>query len=304
MANAPPKWIVILCPPRSSSTVVTAMLGCHPEMYAFPEFHLFSMQTIEALLAEDKRISVETGIRFGYTAGVIRALIELKGLRRDESGVTAALDWLRARAQWTNYDLLDSFQEAIHPRTAVAKSTHVGQDPAALRRLRSTLPSTRFIHLIRHPLATLRSQLGVTAKTEPHATKYAGYFAHVLLHHHRLIEAFLCTLPSTDWIRVRAEDALSKPPVLAQLAEKMGRRTDQVALDAMRHPENWPFASPGPTPLQAEGDLGFYSSPSLRPRESEMACVPSEWKLGPEIRADLAKLALDSGYLAGWGPGK
>jgi hypothetical protein len=101
-------------------------------------------------------------------------------------------------------------------------------------------------------------------------------------------------------MRIRAEDALSDPQVLAQVAEKVGRRTDQAAVATMRHPENWLFARPGPTPLEAEGDLGFFSSPRLRFGEPEPICIPSEWKLGPEIRADLAKLALDNGYDARW----
>src|SRR5450755_1796627 len=100
MANLAPKWIVILCPPRSCSTVVSAMLGCHPDMFAFPEFHLLTSPTVGALLAEDERMSAERGIRFAYSAGVIRALIEVAGLRQDESGVAAALDWLRERARW------------------------------------------------------------------------------------------------------------------------------------------------------------------------------------------------------------
>src|SRR5271166_70585 len=211
MANAPPEWIVILCPPRSCSTVVTAMLGCHPEMYAFPEFHPLFFPTVEALLAEDARILAETGSRLAYSAGVIRALIELTGLPHDESGVAAALDWLRHRARWDSRKLLAWFRDAVHPRTAVAKSTYVGQDPAALGRLRYTVSGARFVHLVRHPLSTIRSQLSLSAKTAPHACKYASYFAEVLLRQHRFIEAFLSAVPSGDWMRIRAEDMLSDP---------------------------------------------------------------------------------------------
>ena len=91
----PPDWIVILCPPRSCSTVVCAMFGCHPEIYAFPELTVLCLPTVEALLAEDARISAESGMRFGSSAGVIRALIDLMDFRQDESGVAASLDWLQ-----------------------------------------------------------------------------------------------------------------------------------------------------------------------------------------------------------------
>ena len=38
--------LVILGPPRSFTTVVSAMLGQHPQMYGLPEVHLFGAETI------------------------------------------------------------------------------------------------------------------------------------------------------------------------------------------------------------------------------------------------------------------
>jgi hypothetical protein len=273
------------------------MLGCHPDLYAFPEFQLFSFPTIGQLLADDERVQAERGIRLGSSAGIIRALIDLNSLPNDEAGLNEALDWLKARAHWTNEQLLAWLKDAIHPRTPVAKSTSLGQDPDLLWRLRSTVPGARFIHLLRHPIITIQSQLDIVAKTEQHPARYAPYIASVLLHHHQFIDAFLSTISPADSVSVQAERLLSDSQSLAGLARRMGLRSDDAAILAMRHPENWTFARPGPTPLEAEGDLEFFSDPRLRPAESDPICsIPSQWELAPQLQNELTKLASDNGY--------
>ena len=42
--------LIILCPPRSFSSVVAAMIGQHPELYGFPELQLFSDESMDTLL--------------------------------------------------------------------------------------------------------------------------------------------------------------------------------------------------------------------------------------------------------------
>src|SRR5579862_6331286 len=42
--------VLLLCPPRSFSSVVGAMLGQHPELYGFPELSLFAADTLADLV--------------------------------------------------------------------------------------------------------------------------------------------------------------------------------------------------------------------------------------------------------------
>lgn len=82
---------------------------------------------------------------------------------------------------------------------------------------------------------------------------------------HRRITQFLDTLPAGQWMRIKGEDLLSEPEVyLPQIAGWMGLRTDAEAIDAMLHPENSPYACPGPWPAQGGNDRKFTHSPKLR----------------------------------------
>ena len=49
-ALQPAAPLVILCPARSFSSVVCAMLGQHPQTYGLPELHLFITDTVDDLL--------------------------------------------------------------------------------------------------------------------------------------------------------------------------------------------------------------------------------------------------------------
>ena len=45
-APQPSTLLIVLGPPRSFTTVVSAMLGQHPQMYGLPEVHLFAAETM------------------------------------------------------------------------------------------------------------------------------------------------------------------------------------------------------------------------------------------------------------------
>ena len=298
--SLPTEWIVVLCPPRSCSTIVTAMLGCHPEMYSFPEFNLLCYKAVNDLLLDDSAIFSRTATRLQYSAGLVRALIAVLELPLTDSGVSIAVNWLEARADWQTHELMAWLTNAIRPRVGVAKSTRAGEHPAALASLKSNLPAIRFIHLLRNPLDTIRSQLRLAGIRDSRSVEHAPYFARVIVHHHRLIDAFLSTLPGGDSVRVRAEDVLADARVLGKVVKQMGRRDDHIALDAMRHPERWQFISRGPISLEAEGDRGFYSAPHLRTTERTLASIPSEWNVDEELSIALAQLATAYGYEAPW----
>lgn len=47
--------VFVLAPARSHTSVVTQMLGQHPETYAFPELVLFNGETLESLFDPPRR---------------------------------------------------------------------------------------------------------------------------------------------------------------------------------------------------------------------------------------------------------
>ncbi|MEA3277491.1 MAG: sulfotransferase, partial [Pseudomonadota bacterium] len=44
------KFLIILSPPRSFSSVVSTVIGQHPDLYGFPELHLFIGDTVQEVI--------------------------------------------------------------------------------------------------------------------------------------------------------------------------------------------------------------------------------------------------------------
>ena len=81
-------------------------------------------------------------------------------------------------------------------------------------------------------------------------------------HMHTNILRFTSTLPLGQSLRVKGEDILSEPDLyLPQIAEWLGIRTDREAIEAMKHPENSPYARVGPEIARGGNDPKFMRSP-------------------------------------------
>jgi hypothetical protein len=78
----------------------------------------------------------------------------------------------------------------------------------------------------------------------------------------------------------------------------MGLRTDDEAIDAMLHPENSPYACPGPWPARGGNDRKFTHSPKLRRgrvREPDLkAFFASGWKwTNDSLREDMIRQGIE-----------
>ncbi len=67
-----PPAVFVLSPPRSGSTLLRVMLAGHPRLFAPPELHLLSFQTL------GERFAAFSGRNAFWLEGLIRALMELK----------------------------------------------------------------------------------------------------------------------------------------------------------------------------------------------------------------------------------
>ena len=106
-------------------------------------------------------------------------------------------------------------------------------DPAALRRAELEFDGARYVHLVRHPLATIRSfenyRLNQVLYLRPHefGARQLGELVWYLSH--RNILAFLDEVPRERWTSVKFEDLVTDPRVA------MARVCDALAIDF--HPE-------------------------------------------------------------------
>lgn len=291
--------LIILCPGRSFSSVLCTAIGQHPELCDLPEIYLGIADSVGELLDR----ASERGKRY-LAYGLVRVIAELYQGDQSEDSAQAAWAWLRQRRDWSTGRLFHALAERVAPRQLVDKSPTHGQ-PDNLQRLRAIFPQARFLHLLRHPRGNCASLYKVHAQRASSAGSQdalllAEQVERQWLKVHRHILAFTATLPAGQVMRLRGEDALAEPELyFAQLAEWLGIRTDAAAIDAMLHPEDSPYARPGPPSAPYGNNPGFIDDPRLRrgwPATGPLQ-GPLEWSpLGAGFTAETLALARSLGY--------
>ena len=312
-ALQPAAPLIILCPARSFSSVVSAVLGQHPQMYAFPELHLFITDTVDDLLRywkEKKSLSDELCSEwFGPGAaacspGLLRALAELRQGKQSPETVRQALEWLCARRDWSCRQVFDSLLEAIRPRIGVEKTPETAMSRICMDRVHTLYPHARFLHLTRHPVTAQRSlqahwrRLMQKLRPEWNGCDLTQHCAREWCQTHQAILDFTAALPPGQCLRVRGEDLLNEPDTyLPQVAAWLGLRTDAEDIEAMKHPECSPYAGLGPTSAWLGNDPKFLRAPRLRPCELPEALKhPPEWGLDPWLLLTTLELGQRLGY--------
>jgi len=317
MANRPERLravepLFILAPPCTFSWTICAMLGQHPQMYALPELHLFSTETMAAWLHACSHESYQ------MDHGLARVVAELYFGGQTDYAVARARGWLRRRVHLNTGYILELLGQRLSPLIPVEKSPSVVYRTEFMQRSFNMFPDARFIHLVSHPatwcvgvtetIAELSLQQPLSpshwlvqltsfprlAQGElpdvPVADPQVGW--HSL---HTGIAAFLDTVPRRQRLTVRGEDLLSASNQgLIDVASWLGLRTDSDALDEMRHPERSPFAGYGPASAPFGSDIFLVQKPVLRPGwlEARSLDSPVSWRsdgqgLFPEVK-DLA----------------
>jgi hypothetical protein len=269
--------VFVLAPARSCGSVVTMMLGQHPALYGLPELKLFVCPTLGALGASLPTYWQARGLRH-RSPGLVRTIAEVEFGGQEPPQTERALAWLAAREDWTGAEVLDFVQERIAPRVAVEKSPDTVATPGALARLAAAYPRARYLHLTRHPLATLASVVAHRRRVVPDlpcpGEPMADVATWVALH--VLILDFLAPQPPGRALRLRAEDLLGDPcRLLPVLARWLGLADDPATVEAMRHPERSPFARFAPEAGGVTGgqDPGFLADP-----------IPRDVKIPPDMR--------------------
>ena len=275
------------------------MLGQHPEMYGFPELNLFVTDTVGELLKLDS-VTIEAAGRPGanYTPGLVRAVAQLHFGEQTEDTATRALAWLMDRVDWSTGRMFNHLLNTVHPRIGIDKSPRTALSTLALSRAMEFCPGSMFLHLTRHPVATLRSM----ARRRPPAQIPDAEFARFAVQLWCSVQQTIMTAaevgPASRFLRVRGEDLLNNPAAeLFGIAHWLGIRDDPAALEEMLHPERSPYARIGPWPSDGDQDPGFLSSPLLRAADtSSLLALPEEWRLCNEDKANVLTTARSLGY--------
>jgi Sulfotransferase family len=293
--------VFILCSARSYSSVVTAMIGQHPELYGFPELKLFAYPTLGELAAS----LPEEARRAGFahrSPGLVRALAELLFGGQSLDALEAACAWLAERPEWRGEAVFDLLMAKIHPRRAVEKSPEHVAESEPLQRLASAYVNARFIHLVRHPVATINS-MHEHLRAHLHGYDHEGlvqYCVSSWLDTHARIVEFARRVSEDRILQVRAEDVLNDSLLtVARIASWLGVRTDEHAIDAMLHPERSPYAgfAPADSGVSGGGDPAFLSDPRPHSIENVRTLeLPSRWSIRNADRDAIERAGVALGY--------
>jgi hypothetical protein len=293
--------VFVLASARSCTSVVTAMLGQHPQLYGLPELKLFAYPTLGELDASLPREARDRGLAH-RSPGLVRAVAQLELGGQGEHELAAALAWLRERQGWSGKRALDHLAAHVAPRAIVEKSPEHVADDDALARLARAYPSAHFLHLLRHPVAAIRSLEEHLRRRLP-AYRPESHRTHLVeqwLDCQERILRLTASQPFERSLRVRAEDVLGDPPrALRAIAEWLGVRADAAAVDAMLHPERSPFARPAPAASGVSGghDPGFLADPIPHPVELPARIeAPAEWRIDGVLWERVRRAALALGY--------
>ncbi|HJX29030.1 MAG TPA: thioesterase domain-containing protein, partial [Thermoanaerobaculia bacterium] len=213
-----PPPLFVLSPPRSGSTLLRVMLGVHPRLFAPPELELLSFQT----LAE--RSAAFQGRDSFWREGLVRAVMEA---RQASAAEAERIIGEAERQGWTTRRFYRELQEWLGERMLVDKTPSYALDPEVLRRAETGLGRVRYLHLVRHPQASLRSfeeaRLDQIFFRRQHPFSRRQLAELVWTVSHRNILDFLADIPRERWMTVRFEELVREPhPVLRDICGFLG----------------------------------------------------------------------------------
>jgi len=294
--------VFLLATPRAYSSVITAMIGQHPEMVGFPELKLFAYPTIGELGASLPQYWRSRGATH-RSPGLVRTVAQFAFGRQEMASLTQAQAWLRQRERWSGADVLDFLLAFHEPRTGIEKSPENVESDETLTRLSSAYPRAKYLHLTRHPISTQKSMQDHLLRMVP-GYKMAGQpmsgISGWVATQQRILN-FAASLPPDRFFRIKGEDVLCNPrSALTNIATWLGIRTDEEAIAAMMHPEESPFACEGPRDSGVIGgyDPEFLRSPSLRLVQSPPAlALPAGWISNASLWRRTVDLANRLGYV-------
>jgi len=312
-----PRLLLMLGAPRSFTTVVSSMLGQHPEMYALPETNLFTA----ADLAEWWQRS--TQVQFRMTDGLRRAVAQLYFGEQTDGTIQRAAGWLWRRSTCSTGFILELLADQVRPRILIEKSPSTVHSEHWLRRTFEMFPRAKFLHLVRHPRAYGESVLKQLSKWRWRRREPPSWLFNLATFENnpvagRVLQTtavdpqkswyalnmkicrFLTSIPDEQKLQVRGEDILVDPDsVLPRICNWLGVRVDASAIDAMKHPECSHYASYGPPSAPMGNDHLFLEDPFLRPvrAASQSLDGPLSWHAhGKGFTFETKELASRLGY--------
>ncbi|MFP5287990.1 MAG: thioesterase domain-containing protein, partial [Thermoanaerobaculia bacterium] len=212
-------------------------------------------------------------------------------------GAAEAERLLEERDGWTTRRLYRELQGWIGERMLVDKTPSYALDPEVLRRAETEFAGARYLHLVRHPQAAIRSfeeaRLDQIFFRRSHPFSRRQLAELVWTVSHRNVLDFLGGVPRERWTRVRFEELVREPErVLPEICGFLG--LDYVPEMAEPYREGAARMADGPHAVSRMlGDVKFLGHGRVDPAAAERWREDGEVPLGAPAR----ELAAELGYL-------
>ena len=263
--------LFILSPPRSFSSLISSVIGQHPQIHAFPELQVFGRSSIHEMIVRNQE-----SLNRLASPGSIRSIAEIhEGRQTDESCARAWL-WLQRNSEMTPVELFEYLREKVNPLVAVEKTPVNTLKSSRLKEILSAYPNARYLHLTRSVVGNFKSLkefLGEREKfaagedTEQLSSKYLSmeHPASIWLASHTNVLNIRPLIKSKNYLRIKGEDLLSQPHnVLKAFCEWMGINSGSAEIEAMLRPHESPYACIGPRIAHGGNDGKFMRQPVLK----------------------------------------
>lgn len=292
-----PEPVFVLAPARSYSSVVTAMIGSHPQLLGLPELALIGYPTVGDAIDHKVAAMRAKGYRAVTAPGLAQAVAELVFGGQGDAQVTAALQWLEERRTWPPHLLIDVLREHAAPCAIVEQSPETVMSTSGLDMLGRDYPNASVIHLVRHPVTAVESMVRFWQDWPAFAGDDGRWQRALLLwtSQHQRIAQFLQGRGSA--ITMRAEDVLNSHEVLREVCTFLEIDDSPIAIDLMSSADS-PFVGEVHPDLRGAMDPGFVAA--SRPRSvpaPEVVQFPREWNIDPFVQMGALACARELGYL-------
>lgn len=284
--------VFILCAMRSYSSLISTMLGQHPDLYGLPEINLSVADTVGGVMDFYAR-------RAHGLHGLLRTVAELQDGAQTEDTIDAAMAFLNQRRGWRTGAMLDWIEDKVSPRRIVDKSPVSVRSVEMMERLLDMRPDAQFLHIVRQPAAVCRSinRLHEEIDRETGSNLRGRVNAEtVWLKSNTNVKSFRKDLDPGTCMVLQGEAFLGEYDLYApQVCEWLDIRQDAEALKAMLSPEASPYARIGPANAMYGNDPNFLKSAAFSPRPIEIEPV-DDGVDGRPFQAATKKLARELGY--------
>jgi len=228
-----PPAIFVLSPPRSGSTLLRVMLAGHTRLFAPPELELLSFNTLV------ERKAAFTGRNRFWLEGTIRAIMAIKGCDAD------AAERLMATCEQQELSVQQFYRQLqawLGDRTLVDKTPAYALDSAILARMERDFEQAKYIHLLRHPYAMIRSfeeaKIDQVFFRHRHSFTTRALAELIWLISQQNILAFLQAIPAERQHRVRFEELVTRPrPTLMGICAFLGLEFQPTMLEPYQAPQ-------------------------------------------------------------------